>query len=369
MATYYSSHNAAGGGAGTVGDPFTLQELFDTCTTGDTGYILNTGTYTPSVTLDIDINTGSNVQPLHFIGVNASDGITKEMVTISGSSLGAGDDLLDFGITGSYCIMEYLRLTAATRYNVYADQNNLVLIFKNCRVDSATSHGMYCSSSNQEQIFIDSEIDSNGGSGYDVLTSARGGIQTIRCAIHDNTGDGIRDGQGSLLGQTKKPLHIGSVFYNNGGDGLEFIGSGGSYGGGIIDNCVFFNNTGNGLSIVSTHGFVSVSRSIFRSNGGYGIYLTGGYSDILIHCDYNDSSNNTSGAIDVNGGVLPGVGNITIDPQFVSEIDGSEDFTPQNANLYIQNTFPGGVGGTSYEYIGAIQPKRKIFLGAGIVLK
>ena len=40
----------------------------------------------------------------------------------------------------------------------------------------------------------------------------------------------------------------------------------------------------------------------------------------------NCANNNTSGAIDINSGVMFGYNNVTTDPDFEDETDGSEDF-------------------------------------------
>ena len=43
MATYYAKADAAGGGAGTSGDPYTLAELNAALNAGDVGKLLDTG--------------------------------------------------------------------------------------------------------------------------------------------------------------------------------------------------------------------------------------------------------------------------------------------------------------------------------------
>lgn len=328
MATYYSSHNAGGGGAGTNGDPFTLQELFDNVDAGDLGLVKNTGTYTPSATIDADNSSAATYTNLATIrGANSDGSDDGTIATISGSSLPATSDLINCNVSALHLKMEGLRLTAATRYNINLNTalNVSRIILYRCRVDNASSHGIY----NQESTaqfalrMYDTEIDSNGGDGIGSAGISRGGIQADNCTFHDNTGAGVED-----TNTNAKSIYTGCLFYDNGTHGLslhnDIIGL-------IVKHCVFFNNTNNGIDFgdITNSGVLSIINSIFRSNGGYGIDTNGGAAGRFDLCDYNCYHNNTSGALDIS---TPGSNNITSDPLFTSETDGSEDFTLQSGS-------------------------------------
>ena len=85
-----------------------------------------------------------------------------------------------------------------------------------------------------------------------------------------------------------------------------------------------------------------VYNNIFRLNGGYGLAFNSkeGFFQLF---DYNCYHNNTSGHTDHNGGTPYGENNVLSDPQFTSEVDGSEDFTLQDESLCIAAGF--GYGG------------------------
>jgi hypothetical protein len=326
MATYYSKHNASGGGVGSFADPFNLQELFDNVDAGDLGLVCNTGTYTPSATIDVDNSSACNAVNYAVIrGANADGSDDGTIATISGSGLGAGDDLFDFNVVSLTIKIEGLRITAATNYNINLNTalNISSIVLNKCRIDSATSHGIY----NQEAdlsfclTMIDCEIYGNGGCGIYSVGIGRGGIRADNCNIHDNAADGIQD-----TCTSNKSSYKGTIFCDNGGHGLSLSNDALGF---TIDHCVFFANDGNGIDFGDTvnTGKLVIKNNIFRSNGGYGIDTNGGSAGQFAFCDYNCYSNNTSGAMDIS---TPGNNNVTSDPKFTSEVNGSEDFTLQS---------------------------------------
>ncbi len=358
MATKYSAHDASGGGVGSIGDPYTDQELFDNVdgSTNALGLMMNTGVYTPAATLNFDINAGTLLLPNVIRGANADGSDDGTIATISGSGLGASDDLFDIGLSMSL-ILENLRITAATRYNIYTDQA-IFLDIINCIIDSATSHNFYSISSASIHRFYKTDIyGSTGGSGIDVNVAARGGYSFYRCSIHDNNSHGVRDGASNV--RTKQFNIIDSLIYDNGGDGLNLELLGANYILPCIRGCVFFGNTGDGVAISNTAGDLIFENNIGRSNGGYFINTNTGTIKQIKSCKNNCSHNNTSGHIDINGGTLPGTGNITADPLFTSEVDGSEDFSLQAGSPCLNTAIDAGIltagGGTSYRDIGAVQ--------------
>ncbi len=339
MATYYAFHNAGGGGVGTFGDPFTLQELFDNTDAGDLGLVCNTGTYTPSTTITVDnASAATAANPAIIRGANADGSDDGTIATISGSSLGASTDLLNMGVASLSIRLENLRITGATDDNIVISGsiNNGNISLYNCRIDSATGEGIemqetsYC-----VVVIVGCEIDGNGGNGITPNAATRYTPILINCKVHDNTANGMVIGGGALLPSPTKI--VGCSFYDNGDNGIETISA---VPGIIVVNSVFFGNTNAGIEILNTlYGFVSVNN-IFRSNGGYGINTNTGSSGQFAFCDYNCYHNNTSGALDIS---TPGSNNVTSDPTFTSEIDGSEDFSLQSGSPCIDAGF--GYGG------------------------
>ena len=341
MATYYSSHNAAGAGAGTIGDPYTLQELFDNTASADLGLVMATGTYTPSVQLDLDTNAGSVATRVEIRGANSDGTDDGTVATVSGSSLGASTDLL--AITMDWLDIANLRFTAATADNVSLTTDNTR--FTDCRFDNATSDGLLQNSFDHYVQLLRCEIDNNGGFGYGGSLSSRGNVFIDLCSIHDNGSYGCRLAQDGTIAR--------SLIYKNTGHGVILALDSTSQGIAIRDSTIA-TNTGAGISVVAGTTIVNalIARTILYENGEYGIDLNAAnieqfrFLNLAVH-------NNTSG--DIDAGSLPSE-TVTDDPTFAVETAGSEDYTPSAAALKLGYTPPSGIGGTDYQYIGAIQP-------------
>ncbi len=343
MATYYvrqSGGNDSNDGLSFANGWATVQKAADTATGGDLVLICDDGTHSPSVTVDFDTNAGSADAPITFRGAGSAGADDGTVATIDGGSLGASDDLIDKGVNSSYLVFEQLVFSNATQYNFFSDTTG-VTIFRRCRFSSASSDGFRTQSTTVAHIyFYDCEFDGNGADGYSINSSARGHSQFYRCAFHDNTSDGARVSgyNANLFGA---PNFHGCLFYDNGADGLTIDNYDGFH---FIDHCTFFGNTSDGVSIGgSTVQMTFITNSIFRSNGGYGINANSIDVDRLF-CRNICSHNNTSGHIDINSGTIPGTGHVLEDPQFASETDGSEDFTPGNSNLNVTISLPVGIG-------------------------
>ena len=212
-------------------------------------------------------------------------------------------------------------------------QSNNGHVFNNCRFTNCSSHGIYGSWQNGVGYpwrFLQCEIDNNGkggsGNGIASTSSARGNIYMRGCSIHNNAGYGVQFGDVGIF--------INNLIYKNSNDGIQNTQAGGQNITCIFEGNVFFGNTGDGLEVQSTAWIGSIVNNIFRSNGGYGIRTNGMDVDMLNMAlmTNNCSHNNTSGHIDINGGVLPGLGNITSNPLFTSETAGSENFSLQSGS-------------------------------------
>lgn len=360
MPTYYV--RSSGGSDGNDGLSFangwaTVQYAADTAVGGDTVLVCADGTHLPTATVDFDTNAGTVINPITFRG-SAADGTDDgTTATISGSGLGAGTSLINLNKAVNVLYLFNLRLTASKLYGI-AVANTGTFFFNNCRVDTSSSHGFYNTQAANTTIIVwNCEIDSNGGSGFDVNTESRSKTEVKFSSIHDNASYGI--GDSFYIPGYSFPLIDHCLIYDNGSDGINLRGSSLTGRSEIVANTIY-GNTGDGIDLDVDSGVYLVSKNIIVNNGGYGINTHSASLLQVAACDYNDTSNNTSGAIDINGGVLPGTGNITEDPQFASVVSGSEDFTPQNKNLMVYKTFPGG-GSVDYSYIGAITPKPRYY--------
>lgn len=331
MATYFVRQS--GGSDGNDGLSFaqgwaTIQHAADTVASGggDLVLICADGTHAPTATIDFDTNAGATENPNIFRGASAIGVDDGTVATVSGSGISSAP-LFNLSIASLFMTLENLRLTAGTTFNINLGTalNDSFVNFINVRIDNASGAGVFNGESDAETVFqfINCEIDNNGADGIDSAGASRGGLKIINCSIHNNTGDGVEETSGVV----SKAVCIKTLFYANGGHGLNINNDLRST---IIDGCVFFNNTLNGIEIGGTTiNDLVITNCIFRSNGGYGIDTNGGSLLQFAYADFNCFSNNTSGDIDINGGTPPGDNNVIDNPDFTSETGGSEDFTLQ----------------------------------------
>jgi len=334
MPTYYV--RSSGGNDGNDGLSFgngwaTVQHAADTVIAGDTVLVCADGNHTPSLTIDFDATTGTSGSRITFRGAGATGDDDGTVATISGSSLGAGF-IIDATGSIDYVDFENLRITGGPSSGFNQQSGSAVWSFRNCRFDNNTNYGFISSWSTGPQ-FYDCEFDNNGSDGLAGYIAG-----AYRCSFHDNTGDGYQAYTESISF---------CVSYDNGNDGFRFDSLDSS---GIAHNLTSFGNGSDGIYINSSQS--TITNSIVFDNGAYGINATatGQGATYINICSHS----NTTAHCNWNGGTIPGSGHVLEDPSFVSVTDGAEDLTPQNTNLYKTITM---TGGTSYEYIGAIQPQ------------
>lgn len=363
MATYYV--RSTGGSDGNAGTSFgaawaTIQYAADTAVAGDVVLVCADGVHTPTSTINYDTNAGSYAQPVRFRGASADGTDDGTRATISGSGLGAGADLINVNLSNISLSFSDLRFTAATQHNIYiaSTGGNTALSFRRCRFDSATDHGLRCDNSDGNNIFTlyNCEVDSNGGPGIGISSAARGGFKILKCSVHDNVGDGIYDSGG----QYPRVIITKSAVYDNGGDGISLISA---YGAEILDTTIY-GNGGDGISVdtASTTGHLVFDSIVVAGNGEYGVNTNSGAMTRFHVLDDVCVYDNVLGHIDINGGVIPGA--LTEDPGFASVVDGAEDFTPSNVNLRMAVALQ--AGGTTYDYVGAIEPDDSGGGGGGV---
>lgn len=325
-----------------TGPWLTLQHAFDTMSTaGQTLVICHDGggtdisdAWEDATTLDIDTNTGSASEPLRYRGANARGVIDGTQAILNGVNLSSDVPVVTFG--GSLQMLSFhdLRMTGATGtsgHGVAEPTISAVLVrWNRCRFDNNGGSGLWVSSNDWK--YYDCEIDHNGVDGYTPPAGARGAATLTRCRVHHNSRYGIL--------ANSQPFAINDcAIYRNTGHGI--------YAYHITDHnindCVVALNGGSGLytdgSVTNAGEFGKLVNITFRSNGGYGI--NNSTTRTFLEIDYCCFSGNTSGATNGCDEYL-GAHNIYADPLFVSEVDGSEDFTPGtgspliDANLQVE---------------------------------
>jgi len=318
----------------------TLQYAFDTALTDGDHVVFcddgnGTGTdweYVPTLDMDVgNFDAGGR----HFHGANGRGVVDGTVTTISGASHSGSTHL----ITANNATLDGqnfydIRLTGAGSINLYAyiPTSMNAWGFHRCRIDNATGAGIQMRS--YLWSFVDCEVDSNGSFGLTDGSTSPNNLRAlwVRCRIHDNGGDGINAGSQGL---------IDCLVYDNAGDGYAIFGASPC----PIQGSVFFGNTGDGISTGSGSWTANmgagplISNCVFRSNGGYGVNLSGYSTAVSPGIDYccfhNNTSGPTSGAVEFLGKFPGEDNNIYVDPEFTSETDGSEDFTPADGSPLI----------------------------------
>ena len=332
----------------------TLQFALDqTLAPGD--FIYANGTFLLDTQLDNDVNSGDTTQSggeITLIGCNSSGVVDGTRATIDGTSITAGHL---FTIAGGIDYWKYKNLVfqnCAMGDGLYNNTGgHSYHSFVNCRFTGNYRYGVYASSYSNVINLYNCEIDNNGDAGIYCMNVAL----LEKCSIHHNTLEGI--GSYSIYTRMSDCL-----IYSNGSHGINVYGWK-NFCNIIANNTTIYNNGGDGiycglkaddsLTFLSEPHLLNV---IVANNGGYGINIvTAGIQNKIVMNNIA-SYGNASGHCNWNGGVIPVTNNlVTSDPDFVSTTAGSEDLTPQNSALAVSQPYPSG--GTSYSYIGAIQPQ------------
>ncbi len=339
MTTYYSSHNAAGGGAGTIGDPYTLQELADNVTSADLGLIMATGTYTPSAKIDFDTNTGTASARVTLRGANADGSDDGTKAFISGTSLPATTNLIDITSSVNYLLIENLDVADATDDNIYNQGSRNQ--FNNVDSHDAAENG-YNGYFTRPVHFYRCRFYDNGNDGATGLIDNSARITADRCEFVGNGRRGCR----SLYGQGA--VFTNCLFADNVAYGLS-ISMNNTEAQAYIANCTFHNNGDEGIQISNTTSSsnVTITYSLFTDNGTYGIVALQDLPYVTTeHCAFY---NNNSGAVDYNSGTPYGENTVTDqEPLYIS----STILVPQNESLIREVTTDNG---TDYRWPGAFQ--------------
>lgn len=328
-ATWHVKSTAGGGGNGSSGNPWTLQEASDDVSVnpGDDIHVWDTGVYALTATWDIDTTAGDGDDPITWravTGAGVDDGSTR--VLIDGSGISA-NDIVNMDV--SYQVFEGFIFQNATE-DAFDISGGGQTVFIDCWIKGSADAGIYVTNSSEVVYLYDTEISGNGGIGLQGSSiTTRGHFYLKNCAVHHNGSHGLfgsmRVGSGAS----------DSLFTDNGGDGLHF--------GGVssvtvdhvrIERCTIANNGGDGIDVVAGQSF-SVIDTVLSSNTAYSINTNGGKVGQIEYmarlCSY---PNGGTGHIDILGGTLPdniagGSHVLNTDPAFV----GASDFAVQLATI------------------------------------
>lgn len=361
MATYYqgSGGNDSNDGLSWANRFLTFQKLVDTVTGSDIGY---TSGDTPAATVDFDTNAGSITSMPRILGCNSSGGDDGTIATISGASLGATQNLFNLNIANQFLYLQNLDIAGATNYGINTSAiNSVQLIMNTCKIQNSTSYGIYGNSSSSRLKCVNCYFYNNS---YGVYSASAGRIPSsafTNCVFRKNTSGGARISGGTGMGA----LFDKCMFIRNTGDGIVTNAAITAVSA-TISGCVFFANTGDGIDLSSGSVWIDIRNNIFRSNGGYGLNTNSSASIQYFSLNNNCFHNNTSGAVDINSGTVWGTGNVTSNPLFVTETDGSENLNLQSGSPCKGVGSPGALlyGGTGYLDIGTLQ-RQEVAGGGG----
>lgn len=261
MATYYVSAAASGGGAGTIGDPFTLPECDASAgnvSAGDKVYILADDVYALSADLALTVGTETACTKYETYAVTPGDG---GRATIN---------LGNYGLTiGAYSHWLYGDLNATK-----SDSDDVITLATTAVLERAyvtsTRTGGYPAVINGKGTLVRNKIIVAGA-------SATGSNAFLTGRESRWTGNYIRIDTGQELSGCG--VAIGNVFHSTvaGGGGLQL---GGSYstGGVAVGNVIYgFGTYGLSVSIGSGDAWANgqVSQNVIWNCGTYGIQTQG----------------------------------------------------------------------------------------------
>jgi hypothetical protein len=221
MATYHVKHDAGGGGDGSFGNPWTLQEGADNAVAGDIVKIHNTGTYSTAVAVDFDTSSGSEAQMIQFVGVGAGETDSPELVEVQ----------------------------------VTADVNGFDINNKSWLYFEGISIGHTVANSGWAWV---------AGGGADHL-------HFVNCKGHGSGNDGFK------MGSVDSVEIVGCEAYDNDRHGI-FLQAASTEARGILWGCVCHHNTQDGMRLVRYSGLVG--RCACYANSDNGIYINAAIADI-----------------------------------------------------------------------------------------
>ncbi len=252
---------------------------------------------------------------------------------------GSGTPTNLFNITASNCIAENFNFDGANVTSTVVASNQTEVVLRNCKIQRFTSIGVNLNVNNN---LFDCEITGGkaGSSGAYSSASANNIIES--CSIHDNPCTGIvlaaglsyvtiancliynnsgASSDGINAPNTSVGLKLlGNTIYNNGRDGIRYVGAQGAGVGTIIRNNLIVSNAGVGFNVTALSTTYPCAApyadyNAFYANGTARTGNVGGLHDVSLTADPftakgsgDFSLNNTAGGgAACRGAGFPGV--------------------------------------------------------------
>lgn len=258
-----------------------LAQLFTNFTVvGMTAYIKATATY--SISTGLSANTATTTTNVNRVVGYTTTRTDQGRVTIQGTAAITMLSVSTAGWSFENFIIDGNSATATNGINLTGQ----------ARLSSVTVKNLsgYGITSNNAGVNNFDRVEVSGCGATAGISQIVGSLVLNECYIHDNTVNGISNGGTALavvncvvesnsgatsdgidFGNVASLMVVGSVFYNNGRDGVRFSGGGFPGRSNIIVN------------------------NIFDSNGGYGVNDVGGTVKLISVVRNNAFRNNTSG--------------------------------------------------------------------------
>lgn len=346
MADIYISVAGAGAKTGVdwanAYDASSFQVALDALGLGDTLHV-EEGTYTLTVTLDVDVTDGSWNQYINIIGYNSAHVNDGTQFVLDGNSA----VVACLKITSiNYWHVENCKIINGTSYGVeYAGGGSLRWRFVNCEFSGNGVHGVLSSYRDDNTNYIRCKFNNNSNNGYYYGE----GIRFINCEIIGNGNDGLN----KLMNQA---LVLGSIIHNNTIDGVVVT----------YNTYVYFSviddNGGKGIKCDQYNVGVLYNRITNNTSEGIAASASGNGA----YEDWNGFYGNLSEVSDGSGKIYRGGNSITLTSDGYTN-QATDDFSLATDGEAVGMEIPiGGIGGNNNGYYTAGLPPEYVAGGGGV---
>ena len=288
------------------------------------------------------LNPAWDQKEVTITGANASGEVdgTQTILTATASITA----ILDIGATEcERTVWAHLHFDGddTATYCINSAANNHYQKWLNCRFSQATSHGVYKLANYWD--FIKCRFDNNGGDGLrmDSTTYA----SHYKCLFDNNTGAGCDTGTENAY----RHKWYECVFYNNGKEGFDCVGSGA-----VIVNCIFDSNGEEGLKDKGSSIQTFRVGNIYSNNTRAGANYSGSTDSVAFNeLFYNNRNDTEDTGVDADAisefghmiNYVPGSSS-DVNPQYADP--SNFDFTPISSFAGIDRNTP-----TPYKWFGS----------------
>jgi hypothetical protein len=338
----------------------TVAQANTNATASNTVYVKATGTYTVTTAMALTLNSAPTPSiPYSIIGYSSTRGDNGQFTwTTATNSVN-----LITATNAENVVFKNINFTTSAGTPAYgieggaSGSDNVSIYFYNCKF-SGFLIGIYASYNVTSAInglfFINSRITASTTIGLENSATT----YIFGSMIDNNTSDG-GNWPNSAIGQSSSWVVQNSIFYKNGGHGINIAAQGGGSPVMVIQNSDFSTNTLNGIFTGNTLvGQTIISNSIFDANGAYG-YSAGTGSYTMPWGGYNNAFYNNALGQTLNAST--GIGPITLSASpYVSlgSLNFALNTTTGGGAALFNAGFPGVLanGGTGFLSVGALQP-------------